>query len=479
MNQVSTAPSLRFTRAEVRITAILLAVIAVGSFWLASNRTFDPNYAQPGSNAAWPSDFYRQQALSLLDGRLDVPFQEGAFTECFFRDSQCYGYFGVVPSLLRLVGFAATASTTTNPGPVIIATGVTTAVWAAIFLAVGVAKLSPTREQLTQRSRLWLIVLVGALLGPGGLLTFLSQSKLYYEAVVMMIAGLMVAFAGAHRWVATRRPGYLVIAIGGAACAANSRPTAIIAALVLGVGIVVLALRGPVADRRRDALLGGGIALLPAASAFGIVWLKLREFSPSWPTYTLYNSPKMQELLRENDGVLQGPRFIVNHLVNYLRPDSLARIDNWPWVQHAIDNQRPVITIPPITPESLYIELVASLPNTMPVALVLTIGFSAMAIVGIVRFTSAQRQAFVILILAAATVPFGALTMYALTTRYLGDFYPVLAVGTVFGLVWLLESAQPHQLRFRLITIGILASAMITTVINFGLQLQTFTNLIG
>jgi hypothetical protein len=115
----------------------------------------------------------------------------------------------------------------------------------------------------------------------------------------------------------------------------------------------------------------------------------------------------------------------------------------------------------------------------MPVALVLTIGFSAMAIVGIVRFTSAQRQAFVILILAAATVPFGALTMYALTTRYLGDFYPVLAVGTVFGLVWLLESAQPHQLRFRLITIGILASAMITTVINFGLQLQTFTNLIG
>ena len=120
----------------------------------------------------------------------------------------------------------------------------------------------------------------------------------------------------------------------------------------------------------------------------------------------------------------------------------------------------------------------------MPVSLALTIGFSAMAIVGLVRFTSAQRQAFIVVILAAATVPFGALTIYALTiyaltTRYLGDFYPVLAVGTVFGLVWLLESAQPHQLRFRLITIGILASAMITTVINFGLQLQTFTNLIG
>ena len=479
MNQAPATTTLRFTRAEVRITAIVLAVIALGSFWLASNRTFDPTYAQPGSNAAWPGDFYRQQALSLLDGRLDVPFEDAAFTECFFRDSQCYGYFGLVPSLLRIVGFAATTSTTTNPGPVIIAAGVTAAVWAAIYLAIGVAKLSPIREQLTQRSRLWLIVLVSALLGPGGLLTVLSQSKLYYEAVVMMIAGLMVAFAGVQRWVATRRPGYLVAATAGAVWAANSRPTAIIAALVLGLGVVVIALRGPVADRRRDALLGGGIALLPAASAFGIVWLKLREFSPSWTTYTHYDSPKMQELLRENDGVLQGPRFIVNHLVNYLRPDSLARIDNWPWVQHAIDTQRPVITIPPITPESLYIELVASLPNTMPVALVLTIGFSAMAIVGIVRFTSAQRQAFVILILAAATVPFGALTMYALTTRYLGDFYPVLAVGTVFGLVWLLESAQPHQLRFRLITIGILASAMITTVINFGLQLQTFTNLIG
>jgi hypothetical protein len=115
----------------------------------------------------------------------------------------------------------------------------------------------------------------------------------------------------------------------------------------------------------------------------------------------------------------------------------------------------------------------------MPVSLALTIGFSAMAIVGLVRFTSAQRQAFIVVILAAATVPFGALTIYALTTRYLGDFYPLLAVGTVFALVWLVELVQPHQLRFRLIAIGILASAVITTIINFGLQLQTFENLIG
>lgn len=461
--------------AEQRLSACVLVVMACTSFWLASNRTFDADYVQGGSNVVWTGDFYRQQALSVLDGRLDVPFEGYSFTECFFRDDRCFGYFGLAPSIVRIAGFAVTNSTLTNPSPVIISAAVTVALWAAVYLALGVA----TTHSLQRSSRLWLILMVGGILGLGGILVYLSQAKLYYEAITLMIAGLMVSIAFFQRWIVQRRPRLLVPLLMGAVVAAHSRPTAMIPTVILGIGVLFIAYRRPSTKPLADYSLGGAITAIPAMTAVGVMWLKVRAFSPPWELYTMYNTEGLQNVIRANEGELQSIRFSPTILFNYLRPDSLMTLEGWPWLQHAVDRARPPVLLPPITPGGMYVELAASLPNVMPVALVLTLGFTLMALAGAIAFTRQEAEAFVILALASVTTAAGVLTTWSLTTRYLGDFYPFLAVGTAFALVWLLKSAEDGRVVCRVALVCIALSIPVTFIINQALQQDAFNNLLG
>ena len=45
--------------------------------------------------------YYDAQARAILHGRLDVPLEAVGF-EAFVRDGKSYGYFGIVPSLVRI-----------------------------------------------------------------------------------------------------------------------------------------------------------------------------------------------------------------------------------------------------------------------------------------------------------------------------------------------------------------------------------------
>jgi len=459
-------------RTERRAVTILLAVMALLSFWLASNLTFDPGYVQP--DESFNTDFYRQQAIAMLDGRLDVPFEQFSNTECWFREGRCYGYFGLVPSAVRLGWFAVDRSTDPNPSPVIVAAGATIAVWAAIDLALGVAALRPPRQRLSPAGRLRLIVVVALLLGPGGLLTFLSQAKIYYEAIVLMIAALLVCFAFVARWIADRRTGYLVVALVAAVVATNSRPSALLPVVVLGLGVVIIALQSSSASRRRDAVVGASMATLPVASSLGVVWLKMRSFTPAFELYQNYDSELTQSYLRANGGSLQGLRFVPTMLVNYLRPDVVGWDRSWPWFRHLIPLDKDPVLVSPMTSAGLYVEFAASLTTTMPVALGCTVAFIVLAVVGMAHLTPTQWCTFGLLIVAAATVPLASLTHFALTSRYLGDFVPVLAVGTAFALVSLFGRLDRRPTAARLVTVLIAASAAITFAVNVGLHQQSF-----
>ncbi len=273
------------TSTERRTVALILVLMAILSFWLASNRTFDPVYIQP--DEPFNTDFYRQQAISMLNGRLDVPYNQFQFTECFFRESRCYGYFGLVPSILRLPGFVLTGSTDFNPSPLIIAAGVTIALWAAIDLALGIAGADPRDQRLNAASRMRLIVYTALLLGPGGLLVFLSQAKIYYEAEVLMIAALLVSFCLVLRWILHRQPSHLLLALLAGVVATNSRPAALLPLIVLGGGVVLIALRRRTERTRNEVILGAGLAAVPTVSALGVFWLKLRTLTPSLEQNTL------------------------------------------------------------------------------------------------------------------------------------------------------------------------------------------------
>lgn len=455
------------------VIVAMVALMAVLGFWLASNRTLDPGYIQP--NEAFNTDFFRQQAISMLDGRLDVPYVASEWNECWFRDDRCFGYFGVAPSVIRLAGFAVTLSTATNPSPVIIAAGVAASVWAAISLALGVAGARPPDRRPTAVTRLWLIVVVGALLGPGSILTFLSQAKIYYEAIVLMIAGLGVAVAFTQRWLTDRKPVHLWVVLAGAVVAANSRPTAILTTFIVGLAIIAVGATDTSKDGRRSVLLGAAVTTVPLVTSMGITWLKLRTLTPSFSSYVHYNSPRMVAIRDANDETLQGLRFIPNNLVNFLRPDALSFGGPWPGVRHAVPLEKDPIYVPPITPDGLYAEFTASVSTTMPVVMVLAIGFFVAAVAGLTHMTKGEKRSYLLLVAATAPLIGPAVGTFAVTSRYLGDFYPVLAVGTVFALVWLLGALEAKPQVQRVVAIGFVSSAVVTYWINQALQQQSFT----
>lgn len=454
------------------VTFVVVAM-AVFGFWLASNRTWDPNYAQTGE--AFNADFFRQQAIAMLNGRLDVPDADFISNECFYRDDRCYGYFGLVPSLVRLGAFALARSTDPNPGPIVVAVGVAVALWAAIDLALRVAASSPAGYRLTPRSRLALIGITALLLGPGGLLVYLSQAKLYYEPIVAMVAGLLVCFTFVYRWLEDRAPRNLVVAIVASVIATNSRPAALLPTLVVGLGVVIVAWRRGSATQRRDAALGTALVIAPTASALGVMWLKLRAFVPSMEVYRGYDSPGTQAIVVANDGALTGLRFLPTNLVNYLRPDTLGIDGEWPWFRHLLPLEKGPILLPPMVRQGIYVEYSASLTNTMPVALALTIGFTVLVMVGVVQLTSTQRIGFSLLVAAAATAPVAILTNFLLATRYLGDFVPLITVGTVFALVSVLEATQRRRTLNRLVIGALVISGIVTAAVNFNLWEQGFS----
>jgi len=463
----------RTTRNERQVIAAIVVLMAIFSFWLASNSTFDPGYEQP--NEPFNTDFYRQQAIAMLDGRLDVPFEQYEFNECFFREGRCYGYFGVVPSVLRFGAFLATGSTDSNPSPLIVAAAVSVALWAAIALALGVADSLPRDERLDQRSRIHVIVMTGVLLGPGGLLTFLSQAKIYYEAIVLMIAAMLVCFVAVQRWVNWRKQRHLIIALISGVLAANSRPAALLPMALLGIGVAVIALREQRPDRSRTIMLGAALAVLPAASAMGTMWLKLRTFTPSFELYRGYSEPGIQDLLRANDGRLQGLRFLPTNLANFLRPDSLGWSSEWPLFRHLLPLEKGPIVVAPMNRAGMYVEYAASLTNTMPVPLLFTIGVTILVLMGAIRLTQAQLRTFGLLMVAAGSCCLAVLTSFGVTTRYLGDFVPLVVVGTAFALVLVVRRLQDMQWVRGIVLVLVCASAMLTLAINLSLQQQSFT----
>ena len=85
--------------------------------------------------------------------------------------------------------------------------------------------------------------------------------------------------------------------------------------------------------------------------------------------------------------------------------------------------------LPPLARDSLNVERTVSITDVMPVPLAATIT----AVVMILR---RRRQRFELGLLAAlATMPLVVFTTFTIASRYLGDFFPVLAVGTAFGAV--------------------------------------------
>ena len=100
-------------------------------FYFTSRGTWDPRHQIDGGG--WSAGFFMAQANSILHARLDVPdhYLQG---ECFRRDTRCYGYFGLTPSVVRLPVMGGLRWLRSALTPVYMTAAILLAYWAALRL---------------------------------------------------------------------------------------------------------------------------------------------------------------------------------------------------------------------------------------------------------------------------------------------------------------------------------------------------------
>lgn len=450
----------------------LVVASSVLFLWISTDRTWDVDYSYSGQE--FNATFFNEQALSILDGRLDVPSSGYRWTECFNIDGKCIGYFGITPSILRFPLIAAGGHDAPALTPIFIALAIALTMWAVIDLFQRILRdLIPDPSGRHLPSLLTTITLA-LLLGPGSILTLLARPRLYHEAILWMVAFLMIAMNHFHRWMMARTLSNLLVALIAATLSACARPSSSASALVLGIGAIVVIL----IDRRRSPATAqhyagaATLALLPGITSFSVLMMKFGMPGLPWRHYSLYSANDFGRLSALNDGALQGLRFIPTNIVNYLRPDTLRFHLGRPWVSEGVRSADSIIHIWPVVAGGVLVEPLVSVTNTMAAPAALTASFTLLALAGAVRMARREKYSFMILLLAAAACTSGTLVASALTSRYVGDFYPVLAIGAVFALAHLARGLRRH---LRVLTLG-MAALSVVALASFFVELQMTTN---
>ena len=400
-----------------RFIAVCVGVMVVCVYGWCTRWTFDPSF----TGKIRSDSFFTAQADALIRGRLWVdPKSMDTVLECYYNGGKCYGYFGLTPSLLRV--------------PILLVIGPTTQSFAIFMipLAAGVAlgaSLDLCRQfarPMARQARGAVFMCVAAVtLGPGSVLILLADPFLYQEAIVWSIAGVMLAVNFYWRWLHSDNTRYLALTVVFCIFAAGARPTTVLVGVVLGVAVLIVH-RRHVSLRSNVAVAGVGLIVLPVLFSFGVLFLKFDQLSPPPNGYRNPTGEEVQRTAPCDHGFENHPKFLPTNLLAYFRPDAVRLYKDWPNVRFRFNN----FCIGPDSPTYLwplkvgdmYVERTTSLPDIMPIPLVAA---------GIATYAAVRRRKTKELVVLAAVATIGLITstLFAMTSRYLGDFYPLLAIG--------------------------------------------------
>lgn len=406
---------------------VLVFSVAFGLYFFgfATKGTFDPGTI----GAYWPGHFFSAQADALLNGRLWID-KSNLPGECFFEDGKCYGYFGLVPSLARIPLVMVLGVKQSEMTALFLAIAAGLAIWAALDLCRRVLLREVT---VGDRWAAGFMAVAAIVLGPGSVLMLSSDAYVYEEAILWAAAGTMIGVNLFWRWWTEGRDRQFIGASIALVVAAGSRPTAAVVGGVLAAGMVAFRfLRGRLGWRSLAA--GALLAGLPVLAVVSVWAVKFGTFMPSWDNYEGRNFEFVQYNMSKNGGELgNSARFIPTAGLAYMRPDTLKLRSDWPFVNYRFG--RPygngplerITYVPPANTDSINVEPTVSVTNVSPIPLAATV-------LGAIAIVRRRRQRFELLVLAALTTPVLIMAMSpTIATRYLGDFYPLLAAGTAFG----------------------------------------------
>ncbi len=406
-----------------RFVGVCTGVMILYIYGWCTRWTFDPAFRP----FATQDHFFTAQADALLRGRLWVDpgsLKPGQVDECWYIEGRCFGYFGLTPSLLRIPILLVVGDTTMSLAPIMIPLAAGIAFGSSLDLCRQLA--APMRDRL--RGVVFMCI-AAVTLGPGSLLVLLADPYVYPEAIVWSVAFVALAVNFFWRWLQGGNPRHLGFSLLCCVLAAGARPTTLAVGGVLGLALLIARRKG--SELRFSTLTTAlGFIVLPVLLSLGTFFVKFGQFSP--PSTAYQNPTEIGTKPRTgpcNLAVGLHPKFVPTNLLAYLRPDAVRFWRDWPPVRFrfgsCIGPNSPTY-LWPLSEGDVYVEKTTSLSNTMPIPL-LAVGATAFAA------TRRRRTRELVVLMAVATSGLVTATNMAMTTRYLGDFYPLLATGLAFS----------------------------------------------
>jgi hypothetical protein len=375
--------------------------------------------------------FYEFQALSFLQGRMDVP-ADAIYSEAFLYRGKIYGYFGPTPSLLRLpfVIFGIAFAELTRPALVTYFAGCLVASY--LLLRHATALLRPAAPQ----SRGWIIVLFTAHVGLGSSLFFLgNRAQVYHEAILCGAMFALFTCWCALRHLAAPAGRWWLGALGCGVLAVNARPsTGLFALTFTGCVAVVLAWRefrsgGMTRALARPLALGVG-SVLGFATFNAVSYLKFESFEGMALKYHSQYPPERRAKLGNASLHLSNlPHSVYTYL---LRPNFHFE-RGFPWLYPESRTPRRIF------PEA-FTEQDPTVPLTfaMPALCLLAVGAGVWASVR----PTAARGAIGITWAAVAPMTLVMFAAFGSTHRYTADFCPFLICTAALAIAGLEQAAR-------------------------------------
>jgi hypothetical protein len=412
-------------RSHLHILPAFLVALAV-CVWFAT--WGDWKFFQPEALGA----FYDAQALSILNGRLDVPKEAIGF-EAFIAGGKYYGYFGVAPTLLRIPLLLLFGDLDGQWSRAMMMLASTLGLFCAYRILIGARGDGPrTPAQKVMES----IFVVAAVMGSTNIFIG-ARSFVFHEAIIWGSTFALLFTCALVKYLRSPNSRSLILAGLFAFMSFNSRATAGAGALAaLGLLATILICRvvtqkeiareqfalPDVRRAERHALIAIAALVLTLTTHFGINYAKFGTFNVLPLQY--YN------LYRQDPGRMQLTGAHQIHLGNL--PTGLATYFGWrgasfdrhfPWIYLAHRPTRvgdPTIDV---------VEGFSTFPASMP-------ALTLLAIVGIVRLLRSREDA-----IRRLRLPFGALLLgggislmtVGITERYLHDLYPALIIAAAVG----------------------------------------------
>jgi hypothetical protein len=377
--------------------------------------------------------FYDAQALSMLDGRFDVP-PAAIGDEAFIFHGKAYGYYGIGPSILRI--------------PLVLAFENMDGRWSRMMMFIGCAinlfcayrivRLIRKEPAVTSRTQRLLHSLFIICAGIGSTNIFLAGRSFTYHEAIMWGGAFSLLFA----WTILKylaQPSYGRLALAGlfAFMAFHCRPTvgtgAILAMSVIGAILAWRALTHSratqslfalkiIARPGRHALLAAFMVMMTLATYLGVNYAKFRTFNGiPLQYYAWYHAIPIR--MKITGGKQLHLENIPTGIATYFGIHGLSFTHAFPWVSPV--HEASIVGSPAID----VVENFSTYPVSMPALSLLAVSGCAVLLRGSTGMIRRARLPALTLLLGGGII----LATVGITERYLHDLYPALIMVAAVG----------------------------------------------